>query len=66
MIRRLLPLALVAGGLGLAACATYYPPPPPPPGFHVRWCLAHHPGYDPHTNLWPDRFGRLHPCRPHP
>jgi hypothetical protein len=54
----------LAGALG--ACATVGPPPPPPPGYHVRWCLAHHPYYDPRTNLFPDRLGRLHPCRSYP
>ena len=29
-------------------------------------CLAHHPGYNPNTNLFPGPYGRLHPCRFHP
>jgi hypothetical protein len=56
--------SLTATASALCACADYPPPPPyPPPGLHVRWCLAHHPGYDPRSNLFPGRDGRLHPCR---
>ena len=43
----------------------YGPPPGYGPGHHVRWCLNHHPGYNPNTNLFPDRFGALRPCE-HP
>ena len=64
MIRGLFALALMATGAGLSSCASYYAPPPPG---HVRWCLNHRPGYNPNTNLWVDRFGRLRPCRgPYP
>jgi hypothetical protein len=67
MTKALIALALLGlTGGALASCATPGPPPPPPPGYHVRWCLAHHPGYDPNTNLFPDRWGRPHPCRSYP
>jgi hypothetical protein len=60
-------LILAAAATGLAACADYPPPPPyygppPGPGAHVRWCLSHHPGYDPRTNIFADANGNLHPC----
>ena len=66
MSRRLLTSIVVLSGLGLAACYEPPPPPPPPPPpgvVHVRWCLANHPGYDPRTNLFPDRFGYPRVCR---
>ena len=55
--------ALIAVGAALAGCE---PPPPPylgPPNPHIAWCLAHHPGYDPRSNLFPTRWGGLRPCR---
>jgi hypothetical protein len=67
MRKGLIALAVLGvTGAALASCASVGPPPPPPPGYHVRWCLAHHPGYDPRTNLFPDRWGRPHPCRSWP
>ena len=64
MAKRLLLLGLLAASSGLAACAEYdYPPPRPYPGEHVRWCLNHHPGYDPATNLFPGADGQPHVCR---
>ena len=68
MTRGLIALALMAVGIGAAGCETgYYGPPPPAggPGHHVRWCLAHHPDYNPNTNLFHDRFGQLRSCE-HP
>jgi hypothetical protein len=65
MSKPLVALALLGVSGVLAACATVGPPPPPP-GYHVRWCLAHHPGYDPRTNLFPDPWGRPHVCRSYP
>lgn len=61
----LLSLAAAAAAAGLAGCADepYYGPPPPG---HVRWCFAHHSGYDPNTNLFPTGDGRLRVCRVHP
>ena len=62
MSRTVMILGLLAAATGLSACAdgpAYYGPPPG----HVRWCLRHHPGYDPNTNLFPGPDGRPHPCR---
>jgi len=64
MTRKLLLLSALAAASGLAACAEVPPGPPPPgPGGHVRWCLNHHPGYDPNTNMFPGADGRPHVCR---
>lgn len=65
---------LLVAACAISACADDYPqprriyvvgPPPPLPGWrdHVRWCLDHHPGYDPRTNLFPDAYGYTHVCR---
>ena len=58
-------LAACAAGLLASACA-YQPPPPPPPGVvraqHVRWCLDHRPGYNPHTNVYVAWDGSPHYC----
>ena len=64
MTKKLLLLSLLAAG-GLSACADYPAYYGPPPG-HVRWCLNHHPGYDPATNLFPGADGQPHVCRVHP
>ena len=56
-------IALLAASSGLVGCAEepyYYGPPP---NGHVRWCLNHHPGYNPNTNLFPAADGHLYPCR---
>jgi hypothetical protein len=63
MTRKLLLLSVLAAGAGLAACVDNVPPPGPPPGAHIRWCLNHHPGYNPNTNLFPGADGRPHVCR---
>ena len=63
MVRKSLVLALIVAGGALTGCD---PPPPRPwygPNPHVRWCLDHHPGYDPRTNLFPDAAGRPRECR---
>ena len=64
MIRNAFALASLAIGGVLAGCD---PPPPPPyyygPNPHVAWCLSHHPGYNPRSNLFPDSWGGLHVCR---
>lgn len=64
-MRLQIALALCAAGTALAACADYPPPyypPPPGPGAHVGWCLRHHPGYDPRTNIFPDPNGNPRVC----
>jgi hypothetical protein len=61
-MKALILVGLLTATGALAACAEGpYPPHPPPPD-QVRWCLAHHPGYDPNTNMWPDRYGNWHRC----
>jgi hypothetical protein len=62
MKTKLLLLGTLAAAGCLSACADYPAYYGPPPG-HVRWCLRHHPGYDPNTNLFPARDGTLRPCR---
>ena len=64
---RAVVISLLFGlGAGLFGCAEYDGPPPAyGPQHHVRWCLNHHRGYNPNTNLFPDRFGQLRPCE-HP
>jgi hypothetical protein len=67
MKRTILTLALLGVAAAVTGCETGYDGPPPGhgPGHHVRWCLAHHPDYNPNTNMFHDRFGNLRPCE-HP
>lgn len=62
-MRKSLALVVLLAAGALSACDE--PPPyygPPGPGAHIRWCLAHHPGYNPNTNLFPDAYGRPRAC----